>query len=132
MPRKLSRSRRAIYFRKYRRNLNIRIKESLNRQLRYLIKGKVCPKIINLLGCSREDFLKYIEAQFSGDFNWENYGKKWDLDHIKELKNFDLTKPQGQVECYHYSNLRPLCKIQNKKRNKKNDSNNSSNSIFTP
>jgi hypothetical protein len=41
--------------------------------------------------------------------NWGNHGKYgWHIDHIKPCASFDLTKPEHQRECFHYTNLQPL------------------------
>lgn len=120
MARKLSRKKRAIYYRKYRRDPNIKIKETLNRLLRHLVKGKVCPKIVNLLGCGRDEFIRYIEGQFKDGMDWANYGKYWDLDHIIPCCSFNLLHENELHKCFNYKNFRPL----NSKTNKlklKND-----------
>jgi type I site-specific restriction endonuclease len=77
------------------------------------------------LGCSIEDFVKYIENLFEPWMNWGNYGRycddklTWQLDHIMPLVNFDLTDPmQVKIAC-NYKNLRPLRAIDNLKRGKK-------------
>ena len=47
----------------------------------------------------------------------DNYGK-WHIDHIIECHRFDLTKPEEQRKCFHYSNQRPLWAIDNLSRKK--------------
>ena len=39
--------------------------------------------------------------------SWENMGE-WHLDHIRPCASFDLTDPDQQRQCFHYSNLQPL------------------------
>lgn len=49
---------------------------------------------------------------------WENHGK-WHMDHIKPCSSFDLTDPEEQKLCNHYSNLQPLWDYENlQKRDK--------------
>lgn len=64
-----------------------------------------------ILGCSIEFLRKHLESQFKEEMSWDNYGRggrKWQIDHIKPCASFDLTKPEDQRKCFHYSNLQPL------------------------
>ena len=38
---------------------------------------------------------------------WDNYGK-WHVDHIIPVSRFDLTDPEQQKICFHFTNLQPL------------------------
>ena len=40
---------------------------------------------LDLIGCSREEFLLHLEKQFTKEMNWENYGTYWEVDHIIPL-----------------------------------------------
>lgn len=45
---------------------------------------------------------------------WANYGKSgWHIDHIKPCASFDLSDPDQQKACFHYSNLQPLWAFDN-------------------
>ena len=43
---------------------------------------------------------------------WENHGE-WHIDHIKPCSSFNLIDIEEQKQCFHYSNLQPLWKIDN-------------------
>jgi hypothetical protein len=46
--------------------------------------------------------------------SWENYGYRgWHLDHINPCAAFDLTIPEQQKRCFHYTNLQPMWWKQN-------------------
>ncbi len=69
------------------------------------IKSK---KSMELVGCSIQRLRAHLESQFEAGMTWENYGKYgWHIDHIRPCASFNLTKPEHQRICFHYSNLRP-------------------------
>lgn len=67
-----------------------------------------------LIGCSREDFMLHIQAQFRDGMSWNNHGSVWEFDHINPVSSFDLTDPEQQRECFHWTNTRPLLKEENR------------------
>jgi hypothetical protein len=92
---------------------NLRIR--MNKVLKGTLKSN---STVKLLGCSIYDFKKHMESLFQPWMSWENYGK-WHIDHIKPCALFDLTLPEQQRECFHWSNMRPLEAIENIKKGKK-------------
>jgi hypothetical protein len=72
---------------------------------------------IELLGCSIEKLKQHLESKFKPGMSWSNYGK-WHIDHIKPCARFDLSKPNEQKKCFHYTNLQPLWAEENLKKNK--------------
>jgi len=60
-----------------------------------------------LLGCTFEEAKIHIEKQFLEGMSWENHGE-WHIDHIRPCASFDLTDPEQQKLCCHYTNLQPL------------------------
>jgi len=62
------------------------------------------------LGCTIPEFIKHIESQFTEGMNWNNHGQgkgKWQFDHIIGCNNFDLSKEEDRLKCFHYTNYRP-------------------------
>jgi hypothetical protein len=74
-----------------------------------------------LLGCKTEELKKHIESLFVDGMNWLNYGE-WEIDHIRPCSSFDLSDPKQQKECFHYTNLQPLWKQDNRLKSDKTDS----------
>ena len=71
-----------------------------------------------LIGCSIPYFMDHIEKQFNKGMTWENYGK-WHIDHRVPCASFDLTDPEQQKACFHYTNMQPMWAKENlKKANK--------------
>jgi hypothetical protein len=100
-------------------DLAFRLKYRCNARLRTAIHAQGAKKTnrtIDLLGCSPIELRQHLEKQFDAKMNWENYGTYWHIDHIKPCASFDLTKPEEQRKCFHYSNLQPLEAIANIKK----------------
>lgn len=80
-------------------------------------------KTMDLLGCTRDFFVKYFESKFTEGMTWERFmNGEIHIGHIKPCCSFDLTDPEQQKQCFHYSNLEPqwsyynLSKIQEDKK----------------
>ena len=71
-----------------------------------------------ILGCDPDEFKKYLESKFIEGMNFKNYGE-WELDHIKPLSKYDLTKETEIKECFHYLNIQPLWMSENRKKHNK-------------
>jgi hypothetical protein len=81
----------------------------LRKRVRNVIKGKKHYKSIDLLGCTVLNAREHLEKQFKEGMTWENHGKYgWHIDHIIPCSSFDLTDPEQQKKCFHYTNLQPL------------------------
>ena len=63
---------------------------------------------IELIGCSIDAYKQHLEQGFKHDMTWENHGPIWHIDHIKSCQYFDLSKPEEQEKCFHFSNMQPL------------------------
>jgi hypothetical protein len=50
---------------------------------------------------------------------WLNHGQIWEIDHIKPCSSFDLTDLEQQKQCFHYTNLQPLFKTENRQKSNK-------------
>ncbi len=68
-------------------------------------------KALELLGCDIPFFLRWIERNFEQGMTWQNHGNgdgKWHIDHNLPCASFDLTDPEQQKQCFHWTNLFPL------------------------
>ena len=63
----------------------------------------------DLLGCTYKEARLHLESQFTDGMSWDNYGMYgWHIDHIIPCASFDLSDPEQQRQCFHYTNLQPL------------------------
>lgn len=137
-------STKAKVFERYRNDINYKLKKLLRSRINKALKATSHSKISKtsiLLGCTIDQFKHHLESQFSSEMNWNNMGpgylidnrgkpvhdnmgntipvKQWHIDHIKPCYLFDFTKPEDQIKCFHYSNLRPLWAADNLRRSRK-------------
>jgi hypothetical protein len=92
---------------------HFRILCSIRGRIGTLLKKNKTSRTTELLGCSIEDFKQHLEKHFKPEMNWDNYGKIWEIDHIKPCSSFDLSDIEQQKQCFHYSNTQPLFKTTN-------------------
>lgn len=81
-------------------NLRSRVGMALKRKLK-------SAKTMTLVGCSTMHLMDYLSMRFQPGMTWENYGK-WHADHMMPCASFDLTDPEQQRRCFHYTNLQPM------------------------
>lgn len=75
---------------------------------------------IKMLGCSKEFFLKWIEAQFKDGMSWENFGRNgWHMDHKLPL-SASKTSEELYMLC-HYKNIQPMWEVDNIKKSNSYD-----------
>ena len=99
---------------KYKTDINYNLKGRLRTRLSTALRGNIKSKrTIELLGVPHMDFFKtWIECKFKEGMTWENRSL-WHIDHIIPCSSFDLTKPEEQAKCFHYTNLQPLWASEN-------------------
>ena len=71
-------------------------------------------KTSEILGCSFEEFKKYLESKFEPWMSWDNKGLYngelnygWDIDHITPISS--AKTEEDIIRLNHYTNLKPLC-----------------------
>jgi len=92
------------------------IANRIRKRIFQVLKGKSKSALtMELLGCTLEFLRFYLESKFEPSMGWENYGNPngdhsncWHIDHIRPCASFDLSDPEQQKICFHYTNLQPL------------------------
>jgi hypothetical protein len=91
---------------RFRVNLRGRLHKALTRA-----SAEKFGKTLELVGCSVPDLKAHLAALFLPGMDWSNYGHgrgRWNVDHRIPCAAFDLTNPDQQRRCFHFSNLQPL------------------------
>lgn len=76
-------------------------------------------RTIEYLGCSIEEYTKYLESKFTPEMTWENQGIYWEIDHIKPIDSFDLNDENQLYKAFHYTNTQPLHWKENREKSNK-------------
>jgi hypothetical protein len=76
------------------------ITSKLRADLNRLIKRE--SKKYELIGCSRNFLTEWFKFLFEEDMNFDNYGTKWQVDHVIPCINFDLLDNDDVNKCFHW------------------------------
>jgi len=102
----------------YNNNPNHKIKAIIQASLHNYLKSKTNNSIY-YIGCTIQELKKHLENQFIDNMTWDNHGQfGWHIDHIKPVNTFDLNDEKQLMECWNYTNLRPLWWYENLTRPK--------------
>lgn len=98
-----------------------KIKRNLRRRIGHVLKGYLkADKTFTLVGCTAAEFKAHLESLFEPGMSWESYNYRgWHIDHIVPCYSFDLSDPEQQRLCFHYTNQRPLWAQDNLTRRRK-------------
>ena len=94
---------------RYHTDPQYKLKRILRGRLSKVLNGN--PKsatTMTLVGCSITHLKDHLEKQFLPGMTWENHGPVWHVDHMMPFDSFDLSYPEQQRQCCHYTNLQPL------------------------
>jgi hypothetical protein len=97
---------------------NRAISAAISCRMRAVLRGDAkTSNTLDLLGCDIEAFKRYIEDKWVSGMSWANWTRDgWHIDHIKPCASFDLSDPEQQRECFHYTNMQPLWAKDNLKK----------------
>lgn len=105
-----------IYMNKRRsESVEFRMLENIRRRVNSFLKAEdKSDRTMELVGCDMETFRAHIESLFTEGMSWDNYGMHgWHLDHVTPCASFDLSDPEQQKRCFHYTNTQPLWALDN-------------------
>jgi len=95
---------------RYKTDPIFKLKKLLRNSVHNVIIGKYkSAPTLKLLGCTIKGFKEYFESKFTEGMAWSKFLRgEIHIDHITPCASFDLTKPEQQQICFHYTNLQPL------------------------
>jgi len=73
---------------------------------------------VEYLGCKSEEYLTWI-LHHDLNYNLDNYGSIWHIDHVIPLSKFDLNDEKQQLIAFNWRNTMPLSANENLKKNNK-------------
>lgn len=94
---------------RYASDPSFRIRLALGKRLLRALNGSAkAGPTLELLGCPPVWLEAWLESLFRPGMTLNNHGRVWHIDHIKPCAAFDLTDPEQQRICFHWTNLQPL------------------------
>ena len=90
-----------------RTDVNFRLIRNTRRRIHHALNGKTKPSSTkDILGIDIDLYRKWIEFQFTPEMNWSNI----EIDHVKAICLFDVTKDEELKEAFSWKNTQPLLK----------------------
>lgn len=93
-----------------------RLRCNTNTLISHYTKGKGYTgdkKILEVLGCSFQEFVKHLQSKFKEGMTLENYGE-WHIDHIVPISS--AKTEEDLLKLNHYTNLQPLWAKENRQK----------------
>jgi hypothetical protein len=88
---------------------------------RYVLDRNISSYYAPYFGLDIENLRKWFEMQFDTDNNWENFGKRWQFDHIVPVTFFDFSIDEELKLCWNFTNIRVETFQKNKDRGNRLD-----------
>ena len=87
----------------------LKIREKRKWQLayrRYVLEKLPSEAYAHYFGLDANTLRSWFECQFTGDLNWDNFGKAWQFDHIVPATYFDYSNEEDLYLCWSFINMR--------------------------
>jgi hypothetical protein len=104
------------------------LRSRLGNALRLYGNGRKHADTTTLIGCTIPELVLHLEKQFEPWMSWSNYGRRkdinghsWVIDHKRACATYDLSDPEQQALCFHFTNLAPLEYRENIRKGKRLD-----------
>ena len=92
---------------RYKTDMNFRLIKNTRIRIYQTLKGMVkSASTKDILGINIDTYRKWIEWQFTPEMNWSNT----EVDHVKPICMFDVSKDEELKEAFSWKNTQPLLK----------------------
>jgi len=88
---------------------------------RYVIEKNMCVFYAPYFGLDIKTLRKWFEIQFENGITWDDFGKKWQFDHIVPVTYFDFSDEAELKLCWNFTNIRVEALQKNKDRGNRLD-----------
>lgn len=88
---------------------------------RYVLEKSPCAAYAPYFGLDIENMRHWFENQFKEGASWENFGEKWQFEHIVPVTYFDFALEEDLKICWNFVNIRVEFIDINKERGAKPD-----------
>jgi hypothetical protein len=88
---------------------------------RYVLDRNISTSYAPYFGLDIENLRKWFEMQFDQETNWDNFGKRWQFDHIVPVTFFDFSIDEELKLCWNFTNIRVEALQKNKDRGSRLD-----------
>ena len=99
---------------------NEKFKRYVRTRIYNCLKVHKAKSSIEYLGTSTNDYLDWIMT-YNSDYNLDNYGPVWHIDHVIPISHFDLSNEKDQLLAFNWRNTMPLSANENLKKNNRLD-----------
>ena len=109
-----NKEKRNVYLKNKREtDINFRLISNTRNRIYKSLKGMTQQSTTKeILGIDIDTYRKWIEFQFTPEMNWENI----EIDHVKAICLFDVTKDEELKEAFNWKNTQPLLKHDHQKK----------------
>jgi hypothetical protein len=73
---------------------------------RYVLNESPCPDYAPYFGLDIKNMRQWFEYQFKNGLGWDNFGDRWQFDHIVPVTYFDFSDDAELKMCWNFTNLR--------------------------
>ena len=92
---------------RYRKDVNFRLICKTRSRIRQALSGRVkSSSTKDILGIDIDTYKKLLEFQFTPEMNWSNT----EVDHVKPICLFDVSRDEELREAFNWKNTQPLLK----------------------